>query len=330
MVKGCRSLGLRFFVVLLFIGSQGVRLDAQTQVTIRASKDNTLYQDVNGVLSNGAGQHFFVGKTSSNLIRRALVAFNVAGRIPAGSQILSATLTLNMSQTSSGPDTVKLYRTLQDWGEGTSVAAGNEGGGAPATMGDATWIHKFFNTLLWSNAGGDFLATPRATQTVSTIGSYTWGSTSEMASDVQRWLDNPSTNFGWIFLGEETASHLTKRFDTKEVPDSTARPKLIVTYMPQVGVEESHDVPNEFALHQNYPNPFNPTTTIEYALPAKAHITLRVFNLLGQEVATLVDEVQEAGNKSVTFSSSGLVSGMYFYRFSSESFSQTRKLVILK
>ena len=333
MLKRYYTHALLFIVALFLVGSGSVRLDAQTQITIGASKDNTLYEDINGGLSNGAGQHFFAGRNSQlpgSSIRRGLLAFNVAGNIPAGATIQIVTLTLSMSQTTSLGHEVGLYRALADWGEGTSIAAGNEGGGAPATIGDATWIHKFFNTLLWSSAGGDFVGTPSATQTVSGIGSYTWGSTSQMVVDVQQWLDNPSSNFGWVLVGNETVSRTSKRFDSKEDTVLDARPQLSITYQPPVSVEEQTNIPHSFALHQNYPNPFNPTTTIAYSLPKREHVTLRVFNLLGQEVATLVDEVQGAGNRSVKFSSTGLVSGIYFYRFSSESFSQIRKLVILK
>ena len=97
-----------------------------------------------------------------------------------------------------------------------------------------------------------------------------------------------------------------------------------------VSVTGSGDVPIRFQLSQNHPNPFNPSTTIGYQLPVQSHVTLSVFNLLGQEVATLVDEVQEAGYRSVEFNASGLPSGMYLYRLQAGSSVQTRKLLLLK
>ncbi len=115
-------------------------------VAITPSKDNTLYESASGSLSNGAGQHFFAGRTdvlAGALIRRALLTFDIAGNIPAGSTIINVTLMLNMSRTNlaAGPRTVSLHRVLADWGEGTSDPLGGGGGGAAATLGDTTWIH---------------------------------------------------------------------------------------------------------------------------------------------------------------------------------------------
>ena len=106
---------------------------AQTTADLSPLKDNTLYESATGALSNGAGQHFFSGKTdSSALLRRGLITFDIAGSIPAGSTIESVTLTLNMSKTSSGTQTIELHRLLADWGEGSSDAPSNEGGGTSA------------------------------------------------------------------------------------------------------------------------------------------------------------------------------------------------------
>jgi photosystem II stability/assembly factor-like uncharacterized protein len=92
----------------------------------------------------------------------------------------------------------------------------------------------------------------------------------------------------------------------------------------------SSQVQGWYALHQNYPNPFNPSTAISYDLAARSHVTLRIFNVLGQEVATLVNEIQEAGFRSVRFDGSGLPSGVYFCRFRASNFVQTQKLVLVR
>lgn len=92
--------------------------------------------------------------------------------------------------------------------------------------------------------------------------------------------------------------------------------------------ENSH--PAALTLHQNYPNPFNPTTTISYLLPAQSHVTLKVFDILGREVATLVNEHLEAGSYETTFDASGLASGIYFYRLGAGKFIESKKLVLLR
>lgn len=89
-------------------------------------------------------------------------------------------------------------------------------------------------------------------------------------------------------------------------------------------------IPECFLLSQNYPNPFNPSTTIEYQLPIQAYVSLRVFNMLGQEVVALVSEEQGAGYKSVDFNGGELPSGVYLYRLQAGDFVATKKLVLLK
>ena len=122
-------------------------------------------------------------------LRRGVLAFDIAGNIPVGSTILGVTLSLNMSRTADNTArTIELHKLLADWGEGTSVAPGEEGDGAPATTNDATWRHRFFDTIFWTTEGGDFSATVSASQSVGAVGMYMWSS-SQMVADVQSWLE---------------------------------------------------------------------------------------------------------------------------------------------
>jgi hypothetical protein len=101
------------------------------------------------------------------------------------------------------------------------------------------------------------------------------------------------------------------------------------------GVSEQ-GLPRKFALSQNYPEPFNPSTTIRYQLPQASHVTLKVYDILGREIATLIDEMQEAGYQSTTWRGENVATGIYFYRILATSptgeslFTETRKCVVLK
>ncbi len=87
---------------------------------------------------------------------------------------------------------------------------------------------------------------------------------------------------------------------------------------------------DKFELSQNYPNPFNPSTTINYNLPEAANVKLIIYNILGQEVKTLVNEFKEAGVHTVNFNASKLNSGLYIYKIEAGSFTQTRKMTLIK
>jgi hypothetical protein len=216
---------------------------AAETVTLEPSKDNTIFEE-EGDLSNGKGIHLFVGRTStvnpagvSN--RRCLLAFDVAGSVPAGATIESASLTLFVSKTiDTRPTQVTLHKLTRDWGEGASIAGIppsyiKDGGGAPAEPGDATWMFAMFDTVPWSTPGGEFVGEASATQTVEDIGAptpYTWSSAA-MVADVQSWLDSPESNFGWIMIGDESTDTTARQFNSRENTDfPMLRPMLTIEF----------------------------------------------------------------------------------------------------
>ena len=93
---------------------------------------------------------------------------------------------------------------------------------------------------------------------------------------------------------------------------------------------ENMGIPDAYRLNQNYPNPFNPSTRITYAIPENANVTLKVFNMLGQEVMTLVKENQQRGNHAALFEANTLATGVYFYRLEAGKFVETKKMLLLK
>jgi 2',3'-cyclic-nucleotide 2'-phosphodiesterase/3'-nucleotidase/5'-nucleotidase len=89
-------------------------------------------------------------------------------------------------------------------------------------------------------------------------------------------------------------------------------------------------IPTDYVLNQNYPNPFNPVTTIRFGLPERNHVTLKVYNILGQDVATLVDEVKPAGYHIIHWNAEKLASGLYFTRMESGNKVRLTKMLLLK
>jgi hypothetical protein len=201
-------------------------------VMIQAQKDNTIFSESNA-LSNGAGQYLFTGTTASGFTRRALIQFDVASAIPAGSTINSVTLSLQMSMTIVGAQDVELHRALASWGEGTSDAPGSEGGGDNATANDATWSDRFYNVSQWATSGGDFAPAVSSTVSVSGNAMYTWPSTSTFVADVQSFVSSPSGNFGWLIKSaNEITTPTAKRFNSRTNSIASQRPKLVVDFTP--------------------------------------------------------------------------------------------------
>ncbi len=125
-------------------------------VTLEAAQDNTLYESELGTISNGQGEYLFAGNTKDKGLRRALVQFDLSEISPVGT-ITEATLSLSVSRSVvAGDSSVTVHAVQAAWGKGTSDAQGQEGAGATAESGDATWLHTFFDTDLWATPGGDF------------------------------------------------------------------------------------------------------------------------------------------------------------------------------
>lgn len=139
-------------------------------------------------------------------------------------------------------------------------------------------------------------------------------------------LDSSLFTQGYTYYYRITAT------DKSLIPEVTTVPEtgfFAVNYDPAASVDDG-ELPQSFVLEQNFPNPFNPSTTISYTIPKSGRVTLKVYSVLGSEVATLHDGYQSAGTHSVEFNVAALPSGTYFYRLSADGRSETKKFVLLK
>lgn len=141
---------------------------------------------------------------------------------------------------------------------------------------------------------------------------------------------------GYIFLSRGGAVVQFETYDTTTTSGAIPVTRGKTIWNPSIVADSTTDVlaagelPTTFALKQNYPNPFNPTTRIEYQLPKEAFVSLKVYNLIGQEVATLVNQSRAAGTYITDWNAEGLPSGMYFYKMQAGAFSSTRRMMVVK
>jgi hypothetical protein len=129
-------------------------------------------------------------------------------------------------------------------------------------------------------------------------------------------------------LGADRLSSVTNLRSVADLVQQDYRKSLVSTGVPNAGASDGSA--REFSLSQNYPNPFNPTTTIQFTLVDRQSTIVRVYDILGREVATLVNEMKFPGSYTIRFDGSKLASGTYFYRLQAGSYTQTRKLLLLR
>lgn len=226
-MKNTSLFGKAAVVACLLGGTIGVNAAV---VSLVPTLDNSIYSESNN--SNALGG-LFAGRTAGGAIRRALLEFNIAASIPAGATIDSVVLTLSQIKIGpAGSAIFELHPVLAEWGEGTSSGTGT---GGAATPGDATWNSRLFGTATWTTAGGDFSAAVATTTFGTAITTYSFASTSGMVSNVQAWLNGPSTNFGWIMkAANETVTSARELGSGEGAP--AEQPTLTVTYtVPEPG-----------------------------------------------------------------------------------------------
>lgn len=153
-----------------------------------------------------------------------------------------------------------------------------------------------------------------AADQVVITGSHNWSSSAENSNN-ENTLIIHSNRIANLYLQEFKARYI-EAGGTDVISD--------------VDENSNGNIPTTYELNQNYPNPFNPTTTISYSIPREGNVTLKIYNMLGQEVKSLVNEIKNVGNYRVSFDASSLSSGVYFYRIQSGEFMMTKKMVLIK
>lgn len=214
-------------LLVLLTAAPAVRAD---MVVIEPRADATLIEDPDGALANGAGPAIFAGRTGQPVdsIRRGLLAFDVAGALPRGAHVTGAALELYLEPSNTIATEMTLHRVETSWSEGASVSGG--GSGAPAAIGDTTWLHAELPSRLWATPGGDFATLGSAAATVDVAGVYEWTSTAQLVADVQLWLEQPTRAHGWALLGDEDQASTSKRFASREHADPALRPRLEIQF----------------------------------------------------------------------------------------------------
>jgi hypothetical protein len=144
----------------------------------------------------------------------------------------------------------------------------------------------------------------------------------------------------WKTVGFEQGNGTTTEFHSYTFSDKNVEPGFYQYRLKQIDfdgsftfsdiIEVEVQAPNLFTLEQNYPNPFNPSTVISYQLPVNSMVSLKIYDILGNEIATLVNEEKPAGSYEVEFKAATLPSGIYFYQLKAGAYSETKKMILLK
>ena len=234
--------------------------------------------------NNAGGLHWVnAGSNGAGKRNRGLFKFDIAGNIPPQAHITSASLSLAVTGIPVDGYAVAyfdLHRLLRDWGEGDKNPSNAPGQGLSATTNEATWLSPFaLTTNLWFTPGAaatnDFAPTISASQIVydDIQSPYTFPDPSAdptpMIADIQMWLDNPATNFGWIFICEsEDVPSTARRFGSREDPNFP--PQLTIQYLVPAHIDQAQRVGNQFNLSFTALPGQNYAVQISDAVPASS------------------------------------------------------------
>ena len=191
------------------------------------------------------------------------------------------------------PQTITLHRANADWGEAGSSGSGQ---GDVAQPGDATWLFRSFNTLSWATAGGDYAASASASQSVTDTGTPEW-SGAGMVADVQFWLDNAASNFGWLILGDESTTSTARKFTSRE---GFNPPRLTVDYTSGSTDVAGGPAADAVWFAPPWPTPASGKVHLSYTLPRGATVSLSIHDPMGRIIRRLAAGVTETAGRHAT------------------------------
>lgn len=284
-------------------------------VTLRPVADTSLFES-NPENNLGRSAALPVGTINRGLKSRLLLRFDIAGAVPPGATIVDATLAVKVVNAGGVDSNFRFHRLLVDWGEG--VGTGNTG--AVTGSSEATWNERFGSVSTWSTPGAaapeDYVALPSFTLPLRGLGRYTLspGSVSGMVADIQSWLANPASNYGWIVLSDQEATPQTsKRLASRE--DAEGSPTLLITFskpVPPVLPRFKSIVPENpgSGVSLLVQAPAGATYELQYAdrLPASAWVVLTNFTAkLADLEFTMTDTPGPLSNRFYRLRQSALV-----------------------
>jgi hypothetical protein len=208
------------------------------------------------------------------------------------------------------------------------------------------WLHKWWNGSTWdsrlkysstydkNNNQTEWLSQQWDGSTWRNLGkdSYTYDENNNLTEeldqswDVSAWVNR--VKYSYTYDGNNNRTEYLNQYweNSTWVNDR----KHSYKYIPLTKIKEDLSLINSYSLSNNYPNPFNPTTNIKYSIASRQFVELKVFNVLGQEIETLINEEKASGNYEIEFNAANLPSGVYFYRIQAGSFCRVKKMLLIK
>jgi hypothetical protein len=309
----------KIYFALILVMVTGLSLFSQTvEVEVTPMIDNTMFRDSD--VSNGLGEFIFTGNTNKDVKKRALVKFDLTETVPEGTTVDSVSLTLIPTKVKPGSTEVEVFILTTEWGEGTSKAEDGDGKGAPATKDDATWSFAKFSSFPWVKKGGDFAIESSASNSVSE-GTDAVFRSDQLTLDVNFWLKNPSLNFGWILIGDESKTATSVKFVSKDHDDNEKWPTLKLYYTGATSIDERNHIKPDLLVYQG--SDLNNIYIVNGGETGSSKV--EIFSITGTRIFSNQLELLSGKNKLIT----GIQKpGIYIYRISLNGNPSSGKLLI--